>query len=151
MIASGIDDAFDAAVVAAVALPAVTTALLAAAWWLGLRSRERVVAVAVTWAFLLVTAGTLGATIARWCGHACERIDLGAWFTVGHYTFRWTLCADDLSLQFAAFAALLTGSSTANAASSASTSCSRCSASACRSSCSPAGSISCSSAGNSSA
>jgi NADH-quinone oxidoreductase subunit L len=110
MIASGIDDAFDAAVVAAVALPAVTTALLAAAWWLGLRSRERVVAVAVTWAFLLVTAGTLGATIARWCGHACERIDLGAWFTVGHYTFRWTLCADDLSLPFAAFAALLTGS-----------------------------------------
>lgn len=89
------------------ALPvAAALALGVARWATGRRASERLVSRLVRLAFGTSTAICVVLVMLVWSGRS-EPIecDLGAWFEVAHYRFRWVLFGDRLSLPFAGFSA----------------------------------------------
>ncbi|MFT4512905.1 MAG: NADH-quinone oxidoreductase subunit L [Planctomycetota bacterium] len=95
---------------AIIALPVLCCFVLGVPSWFGARISERVVSTAVAWTFSLTTIAAAFALLALCLrGGAPIEVDLGVWFQVDHYEFRWRLLGDWLSLPFACFASLLTG------------------------------------------
>ncbi|MGD8860116.1 MAG: proton-conducting transporter membrane subunit [Myxococcales bacterium] len=93
-----------------VAAPAIAFALLLVVGWLTPLRRERFTLAIVGAAFSAATLAALtcvAVMAAR--GEAEVRADLGTWFTVGHYHFRWELVLDRLSAPFAVLGAALVG------------------------------------------
>lgn len=79
-------------------------------WATGKRASEGVVSVVTALSFGLAAASTaiLGLQLLA-SGRPAVEADLGSWFSVGSYHFRWLLHGDRLSLPFALFSALLVG------------------------------------------
>ncbi len=95
-----------------VAIPMLPTlgvlALGIARWATGRRASERAVGTIVVVAF--GTAALMSALIGVYLyrsGSPGLEVDLGNWFSVGHYQFRWTLRGDRLSIPFALFCSAL--------------------------------------------
>lgn len=99
-----------ALVVALVGLPACAALVFGLRLWLFERRGEGVVA-ALTGATFLLTSGCAVVLIATGVasGSVEAAADLGLWFHVGDYHFRWRLVADHLSLPFSLFASVLLG------------------------------------------
>ncbi len=103
------DVTIDVLLAALVVLPAMTAFALGIRLWIGRPRHERSFARAtcLTCAALVAAALVLLAEVlARGEPHILE---LGNWFTIGNYTFEWTLVAGSLSLPFALFSAALVG------------------------------------------
>lgn len=90
--------------------PISAVALLGILAWTGVRFSESATSRIVGVAFLGATlASTLLLLSMLFTGTPEVEAHLGTWFSVGHYSFHWTLLADPLSIPFALFVALLAG------------------------------------------
>ncbi|MBC8342096.1 MAG: hypothetical protein H8E63_10600, partial [Proteobacteria bacterium] len=86
-------------------MPTLAVLVLAIARWVtGKRASERIVSVLAAIAFgtsalasLILAVSLIGSESAGYV------VDMGPWFSVGHYHFSWTLIGDRLSLPFAVF------------------------------------------------
>lgn len=96
-------------VAATVLLPLAAAALLALCGWFGARLGERAVSAIVAATYATTTIAATAAAIAGFVDGRPIVVDFGEWFAVGHYSFRWTLLGDGLSLPFSVFAAALVG------------------------------------------
>jgi NADH-quinone oxidoreductase subunit L len=97
-------------VIAIVGFPALAVLLLGARAWLYRAWSERAT-VGIVGAAFSASVGACAIAVA-WlqASDGTEvRVPIGSWFSVGHYSFDWSLIADRLSIPFATFSAVLLG------------------------------------------